>query len=156
MTGALWIGRNLFLGRTMIGRVEKTKDFGGWLAFSYLPGAASLIDRNVETEAAAKGLVERSAESRCRAMFDAPIQTTVDAVHEGRELRKVARAIWKAGVWRCDRKVKAHEMFADLGRALGFQPEEAPRPNTDASQGSSSAEPSPDTGEAFDPIEKAS
>lgn len=150
MSGPVWIGPRLFLGRTMVGRVEREKDHG-WLALSYLPGGQNVIGRHMESDADAKELVMKSAQSRCKAMFGAGMQTTTDAVHEGRKLRVVALAIWRAGVWRCDRPVNAHAMFEDLGRALNFKPEDAPRPNQNKDEGSATtAEAVP---EEFDPIE---
>lgn len=145
MSGAAWIGKSLFLGRSVIGAVSESKEPGKWHGFSYLPGAPTLIGREFDSEAAAKEMVMKSAQSRCKAMFGAGMETTARAVHEGRALRTTARAIWRAGVWRCDRPVNAHAMFADLGRVLGFKDAEAPRPATGASDhGGSSAEPPPD------------
>ena len=144
MSGAVWIGRHLFLGRTVIGAVSKEKDGQAWRGISYLPGAATLIGRDFPSEAAAQERVLQSAQSRCKAMFGAGIDTTERAVHEGRALRVTARAIWRAGVWRCDRPTNAHAMFADLGRALGFKSEDAPRIIEGGDQGTgSSAEPVP-------------
>ncbi|WP_143186791.1 hypothetical protein [Pseudosulfitobacter pseudonitzschiae] len=98
----------------------------------------------------------QSAQSRCKAMFGAGLQTTSDAVHEGRALRVVARAIWRAGVWRCDRPVNAHAMFSDLGRALGFKDQDAPKPCEGGDEsGGSSAEPPLDDGEYLESIESA-
>ncbi|WP_412074118.1 hypothetical protein [Tritonibacter mobilis] len=130
MSGAVWSGPRLFLGRTVIGKIEREKDHG-WFAMSYLPGAPHVIGRNVESAAKAKELVMRSAQSRCKAMFGATMGTTLNAVNEGRKLRTIARAIWRAGVWQCDRAVNAHAMFEDLGRALGLEAEEAPRSSSD-------------------------
>lgn len=150
-TGPLWIGRRLFLGRTLIGKVEPANTPGHWLGFSFLPGAPALIGRDFPSETEAQGHVMQSAQSRCKAMFGAGMQTTSEAVNEGRKLRVVARAIWKAGVWRCDRPVNAHTMFEDLGRALGFKPEDAPRPNQNKDElSTSTAEAAP---EKFDPID---
>ncbi|GAB5431239.1 MAG: hypothetical protein EpisKO_06090 [Epibacterium sp.] len=145
-----WLGPRLFLGKTVIGKVESEKG-QGWLAMSYLPGAPHVIGRNIESEAKAKELVEKSAQSRCKAMFGATIETALNAVHEGRNLRTVARAIWRAGVWQCDRAVNAHAMFGDLGRCLGLKPEDAPRPNPNQDEMSgTTAEETPDI---FDPLE---
>lgn len=154
MSGAVWIGKNLFLGRSIIGAVSLSKEPGQWIGLSYLPGAATVIGRDFPDEAAAKDRVMKSAQSRCKAMFGAGLQTTLDAVHEGRELRTTARAIWRAGVWRCDRPIDAHAMFTDLGRALGFKDIDAPRPasNDTPSDSGSSAAPPPDP---VDMIERA-
>lgn len=145
MSGALWLGPRLFLGCTVIGKIEREKDHG-WFAMSYLPGAPHVIGRNIESEAKAKELVMKSAQSRCKAMFGATMDTTLNAVNEGRNLRTVARAIWRAGVWQCDRPVNAHAMFEDLGRALGLKSEDAPRPNPNKDEMSgTTSEKVPDT-----------
>ena len=85
-------------------------------------------------------------------MFGATMETALNAVNEGRNLRIIARAIWRAGVWRCDRPVNAHAMFEDLGRALGLKSDAALRtnPNQDDMSGTI-AEEVPYT---FEPIEK--
>ncbi len=146
MSGAVWIGNSLFMGRSVIGSVSPGEG-DQWLGMSYLPGAATLIGREFPSKAAAQDRVLRSAQSRCKAMFGAGLQTTADAVQEGRALRTTARAVWRAGVWRCDRPVNAHAMFADLGRALGFKDADAPLPvpvDELAESAGSSAEPPPD------------
>jgi len=155
LSGAAWIGRQLFLGRTIIGAVQPSNEAGAWLGMSYLPGAAILIGRDFPSEVAAQERVLQSAQSRCKAMFGAGIGTTESVVHDGRALRVIARAIWRAGVWRCDRPVNAHAMFADLGEALGFKPEDAPLISEGRDQGSgSSAEPTHDDGEFLEDIER--
>jgi hypothetical protein len=155
MSGPIWIGKTLFLGRTAVGRVEPEKERGLWLGASYLPGAAIIIGRNITSEAEAKDKVLKSANSRCKALFGAGMETTTSAVSEGRTLRVAARAIWRAGAWRCDRPVNAQAMFSDLGRALGFKPEDAPRANDRPDQGSnSSAEARPDDCEFVEPAER--
>lgn len=150
MNGPAWIGAHLFLGRCVIGRVERLLETGTWLGLSYLPGAGIVIGRDFPSETVAKDRVFQSAQSRCKAMFGAGMQTTSDAVHEGRELRKVARAIWRAGVWHCDRPVDAQAMFEDLGRALSFKPEDAPIPRQNAGPRSTSP-----PSEPLDLIERA-
>lgn len=153
MSGAVWLGPRLFLGCTVIGKIEREKDHG-WFAMSYLPGAPHVIGRNIESEVKAKELVMKSAQSRCKAMFGATMETALNAVNEGRKLRTVARAIWRAGVWQCDRPVNAHAMFEDLGRALGLEATEASRPNPNSREISGAiAEVVPDT---FEPIEEGS
>lgn len=154
MSAAQWLGPRLFLGRTVIGKIEPDRERGKVAAFSFLPGAASVIGRDFASEADARDAVMRSAQSRCKAMFGAGIETTAGAVREGRALRTIARAIWRAGVWKCDRPVNAFAMFADLGKALGLKPEDAPRAATGgtAADAGSSAEPPP---EPLDLIESA-
>lgn len=150
MSGAVWLGPRLFLGCTVIGKIEREKDCG-WFALSYLPGAPHVVGRNIESEAKAKELVMKSAQSRCKAMFGATIETALNAANEGRALRTVARAIWRAGVWQCDRPVNAHAMFEDLGRALGFKSKDAPLPMQNNDELSDATERASDT---FDPVEK--
>jgi len=123
--GAIWAGPYLFLGRLTIGKV--IRDDQQWHGFSYLPGAAQVLGP-FQSEHEARETVEKSANSRIKAMFGAGIKTTTAAVEEGRELRVLARAIWRAGVWTCDRPVDSAAMFKDLGRALGMDPDLAPRP----------------------------
>ncbi|KJZ23254.1 hypothetical protein [Tritonibacter mobilis] len=151
MSGAVWLGPRLFLGCTVIGKIEREKEHG-WFAMSYLPGAPHVIGRNIESEAKAKELVMKSAQSRCEAMFGATMDTVLNAVHEGRKLRTVARAIWRAGVWQCDRAVNARIMFEDLGRALGLEPVDGPQPtrNTDETSGATGSK----VRDIFDPVEE--
>lgn len=153
MNGPFWISNQLFVGRIVIGRVCRSKVAGMWLGFSYLPGAQYLIGRDFESETAAQEAVLKSAQSRCKAMFGAGLQTTSDAVNEGRKLRVTARAIWRAGVWRCDRPVNAKAMFADLAQALKLDPTEAPKPAETPNPTGSTAEAPPDDGEFLEDFE---
>ncbi len=70
---ANWIGGQIFLGRISIG-----SDF--------------------TSEAGARDRVVSSANSRIKAMFGGGMETTAQAVQEGRELRVIARAILRAGI----------------------------------------------------------
>lgn len=136
MKHAVWAARYLFLGRIEIGRVSgEWKDPGpngeNWIGFSLLPGAKQVLGPFAD-EKTAKEMVYKSANSRIKGLFGAGIDTTATAVREGRKLRVIARAIWRAGVWSCDRKVDAKVLFDDLGKAVGFAPDEAPKRNPDA------------------------
>ena len=150
MSAAYWIGNNLFLGKIIIGKVAEDWTPGPngetCAGLSYLPGAGIVIG-TFSDEAKAREMVMQSAQSRVKAMFGAGMETTVNAVHEGRSLRVTARAIWRAGVWRCDQPVNAHQMFEDLGKALNLKPEDAPKQNRrpgDVGEQGSSAEPLPE------------
>ncbi|NKX75012.1 hypothetical protein HGG73_12685 [Rhodobacteraceae bacterium R_SAG3] len=149
MSGAVWLGPRLFLGCTVIGKIEREKDHG-WFAMSYLPGAPHVIGRNIESEVKAKELVMKSAQSRCKAMFGVTMETALNAVNEGRNLRIIARAIWRAGTWQCDRAVNAHDMFEDLGRALGLNAEDGfPQTSKKDAMSGTTAKEAQDT---FEPI----
>jgi plasmid stability protein len=148
MSAAVWYGRELILGIITIGRVAPNWKPGEngetWAGISLLPGARQVLGPYSD-EATAREMVMKSAQSRIKGMFGAGIDTTASAVSEGRELRTTARAVWRAGVWRCDRPINAHAMFADLGRALGFKPEDAPSAASEqGGEVGSSAEPPPD------------
>lgn len=152
--GANWSGKHLFLGRTVIGRIEPAaaKGTNHIMALSYLPGAKQLIGFYADDKTA-KTMVEKSADSRMRAMLDGSIKDLVDAFQFGRDLRKVGRAIYRAGIWTCDRPAYAHAMFVGLGKALEIPASEAPQPFADAKadeKGRSSAVPVPDDGELVD------
>lgn len=131
MTRALWIGRHLFLGRVEIGRVSGEWQTPGprgerWVGISLLPGARSILGPFAD-ETTAREMVLKSANSRVKAMFGAGIETTATAAQEGRKLRTVARAIWRAGVWSCDRRIDAKRLFDDLAFAVGLDPKDAPK-----------------------------
>ena len=126
--GPIWIGACLYQGRTAIGSVRPANEPGKWLGFSTLPGGVALIGRDFPNEKDARQRVEQSAASRVKAMFGAGINTTATAVSEGRRLRVVARAIYRAGVWKCDRPANASAMFEDLRRALGLPEDARPMP----------------------------
>jgi hypothetical protein len=149
MSGAHWSGPRLFMGRVMIGRIEPNLEAGKSgpdpvAGFSYLPGAPHMIGR-FANEAKAQEMVEISANSRFKAMFDVDLARADHEIRHGRELRKVGRAIWRAGVRTCDRPAYAFEMFRDLARALDLDPASAPK-SGDAQLGktSSSAVPAPE------------
>jgi hypothetical protein len=150
MNAAHWINQNLYLGRALIGRVapDWTPGPNGehWAGFSHLPGAGLVLGPYADEETA-RAMVLKSSQSRCKAMFGAGMETTTTAVSEGKALRKVARALFRAGVWTCDRPVNAYALFQDLAQALGIAPEDAPTPNRERLPGEalgSSAEPMPD------------
>lgn len=153
MSGPIWISNQLYLGRVMIGSIQRPSGAHHWIGLSFLPGAANYLREEFPNEKAAMEAVEKSANSRCRAMLGVDLQATSDAVHQNRRLRAIARAIWRAGVWTCDRPVDAYALFSDLGKALSLKPEDAPRPLKEGGSGSgSSAEPTP---EPVDLIETA-
>lgn len=139
MSEAHWIGTRLFLGRIIIGGISNSwgsnpADKGKWAAFCYLPGAACFLGLS-DTPEDARTLVLRSAQSRVKGMFGAGIDTTCGAVRDGRALRTIARTIWRAGNWTCDRPVKAEAMFLTLRRALGIPQGEIPGAHAAAPQG---------------------
>lgn len=150
MSATYWHRHDLYLGRVIIAQISPNWTPGPngekWAGLIRLPGARAVIGPFIN-EATAREKIMEAAQSRIKAMFGAGIETTATAVREGRSLRTVSRAIYRAGVWRCDQPVNAHAMFEDLGRALGFKPEDAPLPNKDAMASEalgSSAEPVPD------------
>lgn len=128
-SGAEWNGNQLFLGRVLIGRVEPRarENPKHVLALSYLPGAAHVIGWHL-SEPEAQLMVERSANSRMMAMLGGSIEDVATSVASARELRKLGRAIYRAGIWTCDRPAYAQAMFSALGRALRLPPSEAPTP----------------------------
>lgn len=138
MSEAHWINNTLYLGRTVIARVSNTwgcpVDETKWAALCYLPGARMVAGFR-DTPEAARDLAMRSAQSRVKAMFGAGIDTTCGAVRDGRALRTIARTIWRAGNWTCDRPVKAEAMFLTLRRALGIPHDEIPGAYTATPQG---------------------
>lgn len=166
MSAAHWAGSRLFLGKVLIGMVsgDWTPGPNGerWAGLSYLPGAGTVLGPFAD-EKTARDMVMKSAQSRVKAMFGAGIETTATAVNSGRKLRVVARAIWRAGVWYCDRPVDHEAMFSDLGRALGFSRDDAPLPKTRPKQAAApprlpragiatGAAPPPEPDDVFEPV----
>lgn len=147
MSAAVWINHQLFLGRVLIGRITDQQlhrtDRGNFTGFCFLPGAPSVIG-DFATEPAAKDAVMRSAQSRIKAMFGAGIETTDAAVQEGRGLRVLARTIYRAGVWTCDRPIDAPRMFEDLRKMLRIKAEDAPKPATPGEASATQAAPLPE------------
>lgn len=153
--GGFWAGNQLFLGRTAIGKVvphinEETKHVA---AVSLLPGAKTVIGL-YENERVAMAMVEKSADSRMKAMLDGSVSDVAGMMEAGRKLRKVARVILHAGVWTCDRPTYAQLMFASLRRALEVDPEHTPKPlegvTYNQENGQCSAFEIPDDGEVTD------
>lgn len=153
MIAALWIGREFYIGRIKVAQISpdwtpgpRGETFAGLCS---LPGAAQILGP-YESEQKAKEMVEKSANSRIKAMFGAGINTTRAAVEEGRTLRVSARAILRAGIWSCSNPVNAYALFTDLRHALGMKREDAPeypkpKPNLD--------EYDPQSGEQFSPFD---
>ena len=152
MSGAYWSGDHQFLGRVIIGRIEPRLDpspsgSDPVAGVSYLPGNLTFIGRFTDPTTARK-MVEKSADSRIKTMIGVDMKQADQTAGQSRALRKVGRAIFRAGVWTCDRPTFAFEMFRDLAWALELDHDSAPKPKPGVSvvnnQGQSSAWPTPE------------
>lgn len=128
MSGPEWLAGALYLGRVQIGAVRPYDGPkpGKFVGLSFLPGARQVIGY-YDDEPTARQLVEQSANSRVKAMFGAGMRTTSTAASEGRELRQIARALCRSGVWSCDRPVNGGKLFGDLARACGLARDDMPK-----------------------------
>lgn len=149
MNNAQWIGKSLFLNRIKIAAIstEWGHDNGRATALCHLPGGAVVLGHFSSTEEA-KSIAMQSANSRIKAMFGASINTTAQAVSEGRGLRVIARRIWAAGKWSCDRPCDEAGLFHQLGKTLAIPEGAAPTPMS-ISGGTTG----PDAEPEFNPIE---
>jgi len=82
MSAAQWHNKTLYLGCTMIGRVAPNWTPGPngehWAGFSHLPGARLILGPFAD-ETTAREMVMKSAQSRCKALFGAGMETEVVA-----------------------------------------------------------------------------